>query len=106
MKVNAYTEIYELMEIFGQIVLFTNMRIDRATVPKELFAYDVRHDDECQGEICEIKPFVMVNHWGTILCKNPIELTDFNGDCRYVEEKDYNYLGETTTIEKFLLEHS
>ena len=67
MKVNAAEEDFELMELFGQTVLFTNMRVDRSTVPEGLYAYDVRHDDYCTGDICEIKPSVMVNHWGTML---------------------------------------
>jgi hypothetical protein len=101
---NAKDENYELLEIFGQTVLFTNMRIDRKTVPDELFAYDVRHDDECQGEICEVKPFVMVNHWGTILCKVPIEMSD--GDCRFVDENDYSYMGEVSTLDEYMSEQS
>lgn len=58
MKVNAAEESFELMEMFGQTVLFTNMRVDRSTVPEGLHVYDVRHDDDYTGEICEIKPFV------------------------------------------------
>lgn len=49
------------------VVLFTSARIDRKTVPENLFCYDARHDDDCQGIACEIKPYVAVNHWGTIL---------------------------------------
>lgn len=33
MSINAKEENYELMEMLGQTVLFTNMRIDRSTVP-------------------------------------------------------------------------
>ena len=75
MKVNAAEEDFELMELFGQTVLFTNMRVDRSTVPQDLYVYDVRHDDDCTGEICEIKPAVMVNHWGTIICKELLRWT-------------------------------
>ena len=77
MEVNAAEESFELMEMFGQTVLFTNMRVDRSTVPEGLHVYDVRHDDDCTGEMCEIKPFVMVNHWGTIICKEPFEMDEY-----------------------------
>ena len=60
MKVNAAEEDFELMELFGKTVLFTNMRVDRSTVPKELYVYELR-DEDCTGDICEIRPFVMVN---------------------------------------------
>ena len=39
---NAKTEQYELAEIDNKVVLFTNMRLDRDTVPEGLFCYDVR----------------------------------------------------------------
>ena len=50
----------------------------------------VRHDDECRGIPCEIAPFVMVNHWGTIILAEPLELPD--GGRRYInEDTDWNY---------------
>ena len=53
-------------------------------------AYDVRHDDDCRGIPCEIAPFIMVNHWGTIILAEPLELPDDGR--RYIdEETDWNY---------------
>lgn len=104
MVVNANEENYEKLEILGQTVLFTNMRIGRSTVPEGLHAYDLRHDDDGQGDICEIKPFVMVNHWGTILAKEPIPMSD--GECRFVNDEDYSYTGENCTLSEFLAEDS
>ena len=37
---DAREEYYELMEIDGRIVIFTNMRIDRSTIPDELYLYE------------------------------------------------------------------
>lgn len=104
MAENANEINFESLEILGQTALFTCLRIDRKSVPDELYAYDLRHDDECQGNICEIKPFVMVNHWGTILCKEPIEMSD-NG-CRFVDENDYSYLGDSITLDEFMAEEA
>lgn len=101
MKVNAAEEDFELMDMLGQQVLFTNMRVDRDTVPQDLYVYDVRHDDDCTGEICEIKPFVMVNHWGTIICKEPIEL-DSKWNSRFVDNDDYSYLGDSVKLDEYL----
>ena len=104
---NAVEERYELVEVFGRECLFTCARIDRATVPEGLYAYDVRHDDDCQGEPCEIKPHVLVNHWGTIICADPIEMSDCKefGErfaCRYLEEGDFSYTGESETLKGYL----
>lgn len=98
--VNAKEERYELVMADQYPVLFTNARIDRDSVPKELFCYDVRHDDECQGIACEIKPFVLINHWGTILSKDEIPMPDGY----LVLEEDVNYLGVSMDIETYLKE--
>ena len=90
MTFNAMTERYEEITVCGKPALFTSIRIKRDTVPDGLYAYDVRHDDECRGIPCEIAPFVMVNHWGTIILAEPLELPDDGR--RYIdEETDWNY---------------
>ena len=90
MTFNAMTERYEEITVCGKPALFTSIRIKRDTVPDGLYAYDVRHDDECQGIPCEIAPFVMVNHWGTIILAEPLELPDDGR--RYIDEDtDWDY---------------
>jgi hypothetical protein len=103
---NAENESYELVEVLGNECLFSCLRIDRTTVPEGLYAYDVRHDDECQGDVCEIKPHILVNHWGTIICSEPIEMTDLkeygeNFACRFIEQDDFAYTGVMTTLDNF-----
>ena len=56
MTFNAMTEHYEEITVCGKPALFTGIRIRRDTVPDGLYAYDVRHDDECRGIACEIAP--------------------------------------------------
>ena len=81
---------YEEITVCGKPALFTSIRIKRDTVPDGLYTYDVRHDDECRGIPCEIAPFVMVNHWGTIIPAEPLELPDDGR--RYIDEDtDWNY---------------
>ena len=58
MTYNAMTERYEEITVCGKPALFTSIRIKRDTVPDGLYAYDVRHDDECRGIPCESAPFV------------------------------------------------
>ncbi len=40
----------------------------------------------------------MVNHWGTVITKEPIEGAD---EGIVLNEDDYNYLGENMTLEEF-----
>ena len=95
---NADEVDYERFEILGQDALFTNLRIARNSLPEGLHAYDLRDCDDCSGEICELKSHVMVNHWGTVIVKEPIEGADDGID---LDESDYNYLGEEMTLEEF-----
>lgn len=57
MTFNAMTQHYEEITVCGKPALFTSIRIKRDTVPDGLYAYDVRHDDECRGIPCEIAPY-------------------------------------------------
>ena len=74
---DAAKEGYELTEIDGRPVLFTNMRLNRDTVPAGIFCYDVRDSDALDGSMAEIKAVVVVNHWGTILCKDPFPVDEY-----------------------------
>ena len=74
MAMNAGKEKYDVVDVDGRLCLFTNMRLDRNTIPPGLHCYDVRDSDFLDGSFCEIKPFVMVNHWGTINSREVFEL--------------------------------
>jgi len=52
--------------------MFTDMRLDRETLPEGKFAYDCRHDDATWAELCQLQPFVLVNHAGTFVVNEPI----------------------------------
>lgn len=94
---NANEADYEEFEILGREALFTNMRIDRNTLPDGLYAYDLR--DECNGEPNELKSFVLVNHWGTVVVKEPIENADSGVE---LTPDDCNFLGGDMSLEDFL----
>ena len=53
--------------------MFTNMRIDRDSIPDGLVAYDIR-DNDCDGTFAKIQKIVIVNHWGTIIGKEELPL--------------------------------
>ena len=59
MSVNAFTEEYEYIELFGKPGLFTNARIDRDTVPEGWYAYDLRGSDYDPGEPVTVEPSVV-----------------------------------------------
>ena len=70
----------------GQVVkgYYTCCRVKENEVPAGLYKYDIREDDYGNGDMCELKDFVLVNHHGTILtampvnCMNGIEISDWD----------------------------
>lgn len=103
------SESFEVVEIFNKPVLFTNERLKLADIPDGMFRYDIRHDDDCQGNMVELKDHVMVNHWATVICKESFDMTqDFDGhtyttaDGITMTADDYNYTGEMMTIEQYV----
>ena len=98
LRVDAKETCWEKVEVLGREGLFTCLRVDRNTVPEGWYMYEVRHDDECQGEPVEIALWVMVNHWGTLLVKEPFDLEKSqitnNAYLCIDQEEDWNYLGE------------
>lgn len=94
---DAAKEKYELAEIDSRVVLFTNTRLDRDSVPDGLFCYDVRDSDNLDGSIAEIKPHVMVNHWGTILCHETFPLDEHESYYPH----DWSFLDRDMSLEEF-----
>jgi hypothetical protein len=101
MNNNIYDEEFELVELFDKPALFTNLRIDRDTVPEGLYAYDLRHGDN--GTPSTVEPFVGVNHAGTVIMSEPLDFQKREDE--YINVSDsLNFLGESRTLEEFMKE--
>ena len=48
MTFDATTQRYEEISVCDKPALFSSVRIKRDSVPAGLYAYDVRHDDDCR----------------------------------------------------------
>lgn len=60
--VDVMEEDFEDVTVLGQPMLFTCARVDRSTVPKGLYLYEVRHDDDQRGDPVQLARWIMVNH--------------------------------------------
>lgn len=109
MRYDAAKEEYEQVTVLGHTMLFTCGRIDRDTVPKGMYLYEVRHDDDGRGDPCEIAEKIMVNHWGTLITNRPIKLQiDERTGKGYREidpETDWSYEGVCATLSKYMKKH-
>ena len=81
MRVDAKSESYYKAIVRGKEFLFSDMRIDRKTVPEGIFLYEVREADEYSGEAAEISESILVNFYGSLLTNEAITEWDdeFNG---------------------------
>ena len=65
---------YDEVTIFGVPALFTDLRVDRSTVSDGVYRYEVRYSDEYGGEPVELARGIMVDFFGTVLMREPIQL--------------------------------
>ncbi|MBQ9461516.1 MAG: hypothetical protein IJU51_06335 [Clostridia bacterium] len=93
-----YDDEFELIELFDKPALFTDDRITDADIPKGMYCYHLRHGDE--GNFETIEKRVAVNHAGSIVTKEPIDLgTD--GYISFTEDTSPNFTGETMSLYEF-----
>lgn len=106
---DAMDEVYEEVMVFGKPMLFTCLRIDRNTVPKGMYLYEVRHDDNQRGDPVQVANWIMVNHWGTLISNQPIKLEKspaVNNAYRDIDpETDWNYEGVDSTLKEYMKKH-
>lgn len=103
-RYHAMSEEFEEVTILGKPALFTPIRIDRTTVPEGYYLYEVRHDDDCQGDAVQIARNIIVNHWGSLITRDEIHLpADGYLD---IEPTDLNYqTGECRNMEEFIIKY-
>lgn len=99
MLLDARKERFEIGVIDGKTVAFTNMRLDRKTIPDGIYCYDIRDSDRLNGTCAQIKPSVLVNHWGTILCYTEFSLDEFFS---YYPNQDMEYTGRYVSLDEWL----
>jgi len=97
-------ETYEVFYLDGKKVLFSSLRINREELPKGLFAYDIQHSDS-GFEACAIRNVIRVNHYGTLITKEAIELDETGW--RFLEDGDFDesYYG-SMSIEDYMSEQT
>jgi len=102
-KYNAMTEDFQEATILGKPALFTPVRIDRSTLPHGYHLYEVRHDDDCQGDAVQIARNIYVNHWGSLITRDEITLLDGFLD---IEPDDLNYsVGDCRSMGDFMAKY-
>lgn len=108
--VDARKERFEAVEIVGIPGLFTTQRVDRSTVPKGMYAYDMQTSEEDWSQPCVLGKHITVEHFGTVLTASPIPLPPSGyldispGD--FEEHGGIEYLTTAEFEEKWLSAHA
>ena len=106
----SLTIIIEGKEYQGQ---FSDVRFDTTTIPSNLHAFDLRHDDFDWGTPVSVKNgCVMVNYFGTFLCENVISVIPDTGEEYDLDDYDFDddddvidLSGLNNALRKFILEN-
>ena len=99
---DAGREHFSEIKILGKPALFHDLRIDRNSVPKGLYLYEVRYDDYGFGDPVQIAKGIVVNHFGSIITRSPLKLPS-DGCLDIDPEKDWDYgEGNSLTVKEFL----
>ena len=92
----------EPIKLFNKEVLYADLRVNNLHLPDNIYRYELRHDDKCQGILCEIAHRILVNFQGTILSDKKINLGK-QGYRLIDEDKDIQYLDkDNMTVNDYL----
>lgn len=90
MRADYNKETFTRVRVCGIECDFSDMRIDRSTVPKTRYQYEVADDDESQGDPARVRRGIMVNFFGTLISDVPLPL-GVDG-VLWLYESDFVYL--------------
>lgn len=75
-SIDTVRERMEAVEIFEIPGLFSVKRIDRAAIPKGMYAYDLQASKEDWGQPCRIARQITERYFGTVLTASPVSLPE------------------------------
>ena len=94
-------EYYTDIRLLGNPAFFNVMRLDQETVPKGLYLYEVRYDDET-WEPVQIAKGILANHLGSVLTRERLKIPA-NGYLDLEAKTDWKYKDKgCRTVQEFL----
>lgn len=87
---------YQAMEVLGVKGLFTNLRVESASLPEGFYKYSIREGED--DFFSTLERSVLVNHSGDFICKQELDLGEQG--CKDLGE-DYSFLDEPVDVGAF-----
>ena len=89
-------EQFEKVRVCGIECLFSDIRIERSTVPEGKYQYEIGGDDDSGGEPARVQYGVLVNFFGTLICDELLPLGTDN--VLWLEKDDFVWNGTKAVI--------
>lgn len=90
MRIDYNKEKFTKVRVCGIECDFSDMRIDRSSVPNKRYQYEVAGDDDSGDDPSRVRHGIMVNFFGTIISDVPLPLVDDN--VLWLQEGDFEWL--------------
>ena len=90
MRYDYRTEIFQKISVCGITCDFSNIRIDRSTVPEGRYQYEIAGDDDSGGDPARVQRGVLVNFFGTLISDVPFPIA--NANVLWLQEGDFEWL--------------
>ena len=101
MRYDAKQVIFDEAYLKEEEVLFTDLRVDRTTIPEGFWIFELRHADDNWGEVCEVCERVLVNFFGTVIAKRDI-LEGQKEKYLPLEEGDFFFGDDCLTLDEWI----
>ncbi len=98
-KIDVGEEEFDEIELMDRTGIFTELRVDKSTIPDGVYCYELRHGDD-DSFPAELEENVSVNYFGAILMTEKLEL-DKEGKLP-IEYQDFGYTGDKMNLESFI----
>lgn len=100
--IDVTKEQFQEVEIKGQYGIFTELRVDKSTIPEGMNCYELRHGDD-DGYPAALETGVRVNYFGAVLMTDKMEMGE-NGIVE-LSYDDFGFTGEDLSVTEFLLNY-
>lgn len=96
--IDVNRESFQEVEVKGHMALFTELRVDKSTIPEEVNCYELRHGDD-DSYPAALEQSVKVNYFGAVLMTDKVDF----GEEGYVELVfgDFGFTGEDLTMPEY-----
>ena len=90
MRLDYSKEKFTKVRVCGIECDFSEMRIERNSVPKGKYQYEVAGDDDSGSDPARVQRGVLVNFFGTLISEMPLSPVDDN--VLWLQEGDFEWL--------------